>query len=192
MRSISLKNYGYIDVQMPDSLLKNLRHECDTAKLKNPQMQDDIVNKKYIPSHYYLEDNKKDFMNFVESVFVAYNDCFPNLGMIKAMTNDLPYCHDRPWINYQKQGEFLPNHIHNGIFSYVTFIKIPKECKFEFTFTNIIGNLDFHEIKLTSKDEGKFIFFPAKLPHAAYPFNGSDEERISIAGNILFNSGHKK
>jgi len=42
MRSISLKNYGYIDVQMPDSLLNNLRHECDTAKLKNPQMQDDL------------------------------------------------------------------------------------------------------------------------------------------------------
>ena len=96
------------------------------------------------------------------------------------------------WINYQKQGEFLPNHIHNGIFSYVSFIKIPAECKFEFTFTNIIGNLDFHEIKLTSKDEGKLVFFPAKLPHAAYPFNGSDEERISIAGNILFNSEHKK
>ena len=44
---------------------------------------------------------------------------------------------------------------------------------------------------MTPDDEGKIMFFPAKLPHIAYPFNDSDDVRISVSGNISFNTHGK-
>jgi hypothetical protein len=51
-----------------------------------------------------------------------------------------------------------------------------------------LGNTVDKIIKLSSKDEGTFIMFPSKLNHLVYPFHKNKKERISIAGNILFNS----
>ena len=33
--------------------------------------------------------------------------------------------------------------------------------------------------------------FPAKLPHLVYPFYSTDKTRISIAGNILYDTRRK-
>ena len=39
-------------------------------------------------------------------------------------------------------------------------------------------------INLTKEDEGTIIFFPSQLIHQVYPFFTSEEERVSIAGNV--------
>ena len=43
----------------------------------------------------------------------------------------------------------------------------------------------FHSC-LSSEDEGRMLFFPASLQHQVYPFYGTEEERITISGNIDF------
>ena len=40
--------------------------------------------------------------------------------------------------------------------------------------------------KLSKNYEGTMLFFPAKLRHCVYPFYGTDEPRISIAGNLNY------
>ena len=37
---------------------------------------------------------------------------------------------------------------------------------------------------LEPEDEGKMLFFSSKYHHCVYPFYLSDEERISVSGNI--------
>ena len=41
-------------------------------------------------------------------------------------------------------------------------------------------------IPLSPKDEGRMLFFPAWLNHQVFPFYGTEEERVTISGNIEF------
>jgi len=111
------------------------------------------------------------------------------------------------WFNFQKKGEFLPQHTHDGIYSYNIWLKIPYNIEdeysknpkhsgntissFQFTYLSIDGKFKFHNIQLTEEDEGTIIMFPAKLPHLVYPFYSTDKTRISIAGNILYDTRRK-
>jgi len=109
------------------------------------------------------------------------------------------------WINYQKQHEFNPSHIHSGGYGYsfVIFIKIPTHWKeqhalplsansnvpsasdFQFIMGQGQGPASNYNIFLSPEDEGRILFFPAWLMHQVYPFYGTEEERITISGNIV-------
>lgn len=109
------------------------------------------------------------------------------------------------WVNFQKQLEFNPQHIHSGILSFVIWMKIPTDWReqhelpfcqgtggpaasdFQFLYTDIIGNHQDYTINMDKTKEGTMVVFPAKLGHAVFPFYNCDEERISIAGNVLWN-----
>ena len=104
------------------------------------------------------------------------------------------------WINYGKKYDFNPPHKHTGIYSFVLWVKIPYKFqeeekvyplangssgKFEFFFpkANIpgcTGNITVDSV------EWDLILFPSCLAHTVYPFYTSDEERISIAGNLYY------
>ena len=44
----------------------------------------------------------------------------------------------------------------------------------------------FDSIPVDKSFEGKMIMFPASQYHAVYPFYTSDEERITVSGNLKF------
>jgi len=108
------------------------------------------------------------------------------------------------WVNYQKQHEFNPPHIHLGcIFSFVVFMKIPTHWKeqhalpwlkdvskpcvsdFQFLLGQGMGPVQDINISLCPEDEGRILFFPAWLMHQVFPFYECEEERITISGNIV-------
>jgi hypothetical protein len=43
-----------------------------------------------------------------------------------------------------------------------------------------------HSFSLSPEDEGRVLFFPAGLHHQVHPFYGTEEERITVSGNIDF------
>jgi hypothetical protein len=106
------------------------------------------------------------------------------------------------WVNYQKQNEFNPLHNHSGLYSFVVFMKIPTHWKeqhalplstvsnfpcasdFCFHYPEKDNNIYTTYFKLSPEDEGRMLFFPAGLAHQVYPFYGTEEERITISGNI--------
>ena len=109
------------------------------------------------------------------------------------------------WVNYQKQHEFNPLHSHDGLYSFVVFMKIPTHWKeqhalpisaksnspqaSDFLFVRSEKNSEIcivDNFPLNSEDEGRMLFFPAWLSHMVYPFYGTEEERITISGNIDF------
>ena len=110
---------------------------------------------------------------------------------------------ERLWVNYQKQHEFNPLHIHTGLYSFVIFMKIPTHWKEQHAlpfaassnnptasdFSFVWSEKDTEEVSkrsftLCPEDEGRILFFPASLHHMVYPFYGTEEERITISGNI--------
>ena len=104
------------------------------------------------------------------------------------------------WVNYQKQNEFNPLHNHSGLYSFVVFMKIPTHWKEQHALNSYLqshpcaSDFCFHypekdiiyttHFKLSPEDEGRMLFFPAGLAHQVYPFYGTEEERITISGNI--------
>lgn len=109
---------------------------------------------------------------------------------------------ERTWINYQRPGEFIPIHRHSGILSFVIWTSIPYSFdkffdnstkkfstsktavgKFEFIYTNSIGELINTQLPVDKSWEGKIMMFPAELFHQVYPFYEKDY-RITVSGNI--------
>lgn len=107
------------------------------------------------------------------------------------------------WVNFQNKHDFNPVHYHFGILSFVIWIKIPTKHKeqyslpisansnnpcasdFEFLYTNILGDIERMDIQMNPEVEGSMFIFPSSLMHQVYPFYNTDEDRISISGNIV-------
>ena len=88
------------------------------------------------------------------------------------------------------------------MFQFLSFIKIPTHWKeqhalplstvsnfpcasdFCFHYPEKDNNIYTTYFKLSPEDEGRMLFFPAGLAHQVYPFYGTEEERITISGNI--------
>ena len=115
------------------------------------------------------------------------------------------------WVNYQKQHEFNPPHNHDGLYSFVVFMKIPthwKEqhalpisanssapCASNFQFVRSDKNDEIcrtTDFSLCPEDEGRMLFFPATLQHMVYPFYECEEERITISGNIVMHDPNRQ
>jgi hypothetical protein len=108
------------------------------------------------------------------------------------------------WVNFQKQYEFNPIHNHKGLYSFVVFMKIPTHWKEQHALptsansnTPVASDFVFMwseknsetcnsiNFPLSPEDEGRMLFFPAWLKHQVYPFYGTEEERVTISGNIF-------
>ena len=107
------------------------------------------------------------------------------------------------WVNMQKKLEVNPLHNHDGTLSFVAWLHLPfkledernmENCKnsrtvelastFQFVYNTALGTIANCPMFVESGWEGKIIMFPSKLLHMVYPFQTSDDYRISIAGNL--------
>tara|TARA_Y100001938_G_C7951464_1_gene359515 strand:+ start:60 stop:674 length:615 start_codon:yes stop_codon:yes gene_type:complete len=187
MNHYQLKNFGYIIDTLPRDLFNSISKECKTGEKNNPEFITGLTAKN-VAVHRSLVNNKKVLFDYIKNLIEKYDEMWPGLYDVKVMTNDLPFKFCEPWINYQRKGEYIPNHSHDGIYSYSIWVNIPTPSIFEFTYTNIMGNIYQQKINLTNEDEGKIILFPSKLPHIVYPFNDTNKVRMSISGNLNFDS----
>jgi hypothetical protein len=188
-----LFNFGYLESKIPKKLYFKLLEECLAVEKKNKVFVTGLTNYN-IPQHFLLDKNKDELFEFIDNFRKEYESNFPGLANMGILTKDLNFYNTSPWVNIQKKNNFLPNHTHDGIYSYTIWIKIPPQKiksiysgNFEFSYSTVCGKTFNKIFDLTSKDEGKIIMFPSKLQHCVYPFNDTDETRISISGNILFN-----
>ena len=107
------------------------------------------------------------------------------------------------WVNMQKKLEVNPLHNHDGTLSFVAWLHVPfkledernmPNCKnsrtvelastFQFVYTTALGTIANCPMFVESGWEARIVMFPAKLLHMVYPFQTSDDYRISIAGNL--------
>ena len=165
----------------------------------------------HIDSSYELKDAGNWFyLNTIIPLIKKYIKVYGYGGThLRKVLHAHPYYMNAWWVNYQKETEFNPIHDHQGIFSFVIWMKIPTRYEeqrklkiasqansmaisnFEFNYLNILGNSVTYCYEMEENLEGSMLFFPAPLQHQVYPFYNCKEDRISISGNINLNTSKR-
>jgi len=184
------------------------------------QKLEEIINKKHtekanhdlagnIADEFIISEGKQVVWPMINYLIDEYFKKYPGfLARASGMTNKSSFTlglHNL-WVNFQKKHEFNPVHVHDGLFSFVIWHKVPytmadekarfphmKESEiraghFAFLVINELGQIQSQCIAADKEWEGKMVMFPASMNHLVYPFYTSDEQRISISGNIGFTS----
>jgi len=202
LNAIQPLTLGWLDYKLNS---KELDYLWRCIENKKEGVKEDLVG--HISNSYRLIDRGDwFFMNIVSPLIYKYEEKF-GFGLTAIPTNQKhPYYMERWWVNYQKQMEFNPSHNHKGVYSFVIWMKIPYNWKgqnqkdiarksnepqigsFQFTYSDILGEVRHHRYNLSSQDEGTMLFFPSRLYHQVYPFYDCNEDRISVSGNVSLNT----
>jgi len=199
-------NVGWLETELPKSMMIRLQEYIETAK-KNPTSMNSALAGN-ISKSLTLEDKDDWFDQNILSILIGkYVEEYPEyVSSIGVLTENAPYCLNGFWVNFQKENEFNPLHNHTGVFSFVIWVNIPtdwreqhalpisansnapKASNFEFLFNGMLGGIDSYPYRLDKTSEGNMLFFPSKLMHEVHPFYNCDKERVSISGNIRFDT----
>lgn len=194
IQPITLDNVGVYIADLPEAVFADIKHNVIT--LDNSSKITSSLSAPGTPDHYRLTRDVEEKLEWcIRSMIDQYMQVDPYLGSAMMTTRTPHLQFNPPWVNIQKANEFVPNHIHEGVLSYVVWVQIPEAISFEnptdvsghfeFTYSNILGKAIGKTIGLDKTFEGKVMLFPAGLRHCVYPFTGSYEQRISISGNVM-------
>jgi len=197
-----LPNVGLTNGLIPPNIYQALNQEIvdihnDDSKIM--RMNRSLAGQ--ITKEYQLTKSLPLLNPFLEEMGRAYQkewDYYP-----KENPNDNKLTVESVWVNMQKKLEVNPLHNHDGTLSFVAWLHVPfkledernmPNCKnsrtvqlastFQFVYTTALGTIANCPMFVESGWEAKIIMFPAKLLHMVYPFQTSDDYRISIAGNL--------
>ena len=203
-----LPNVGFTQGHIPINIYQDLNQEivnihtaAETGTLdKNGIMQMNFALAGQITKEYQITKSRELLDPFLEEMGRAFQkewDYYPKENPNKNLKVD------SVWVNMQKKLEVNPLHNHDGTLSFVAWLHVPfkledernmPNCKnsrtvelastFQFVYTTALGTIANCPMFVESGWEAKIIMFPAKLLHIVYPFQTSDDYRISIAGNL--------
>ena len=202
---------GFIEVKLDQVSLDYLWKIINKGLKKKVSHKSNLAGN-ISKSFLLLDENKFFYKRICEPLINIYRQNNNN-GMDPTSSNtifssNVPLILNDLWVNYQYKNEFNPYHDHGGVYSFAIWLKIPYDSKelallpqfkeidpsqrkaggFEFEFIDTLGDIKVHKYDLSPLYEGRMVFFPSKLRHCVYPFYGTEEPRISIAGNIWFDS----
>jgi len=201
---VNLNNLGVLLTEVPKDLFQKIKDESESLETNNSQMVSDLSGSGVVKHYYMNKDNQKEFFEFLMYLKDVYIEAYPQyVPSFKSFSHSVPYVCGTPWFNIQRRGQFIPNHTHDGLLSYSLWVKIPYDVEeetkqgiyascFEFNYSNITGTSAAKLVKVDKSFEGKIIMFPASLQHCVYPFHTVDDVRISMSGNILFDTEKSK
>ena len=203
-----LPNVGFTQGHIPINIYQDLNQEivnihtaAETGTLdKNGIMQMNFALAGQITKEYQITKSRELLDPFLEEMGRAFQkewDYYPKENPNKNLKVD------SVWVNMQKKLEVNPLHNHDGTLSFVAWLHVPfkledernmENCKnsrtvelastFQFVYTTALGTIANCPMFVESGWEGRIVMFPAKLLHVVYPFQTSDDYRISIAGNL--------
>jgi hypothetical protein len=203
-------NRGFIKLDVPKEILNPIKAEIE--KVSNSRDTTPSYNKNLIgqiENEFVLSETREIIFPLLDELAKEYDEQFAYTDVLRQNMKRPEeqikgYSLDSYWVNFQKKHEYNPLHFHGGVFSFVIWIKIPYDLEeelnhsnsknavtrrnstFAFQYTDIMGATSDYVINVDKSFEGKMVFFPAKLWHCVCPFYTSDEERISVSGNLFF------
>ena len=193
MKTVQFPNLGIIEKKLSEDEMDYLWKCIDE---KGNEYKSALVG--HIENSYELGGADHFYKTTVAPMINEYQTKFSNLGEKIPTTSGHPYVMSQWWVNYQRETEFNPIHNHNGVYSFVIWMKIPTNyavqrdymfndsavSNFEFQYINILGEMESFTYYMSGHMEGTMVLFPSKLKHQVYPFYNCKEQRVSIAGNI--------
>lgn len=195
--SITLANMTLFKAEVPVTLLIKMIDEVDNIEKDTESAEETTsgLSSKGVPKHYRFTNETEDFLKqYILECTMQYREQCHYLRTFDSPHVTPEYYCERPWINFQKSGEFIPNHMHGGVLSYVIWLRIPEiidqskdpfSGQLEFTYTDILGRTQGTTLGVNKYSIGKTILFPSLLRHNVYPFSDSTETRISVSGNVF-------
>jgi hypothetical protein len=204
IKELNLSNSGVILDDIPNDIFNNIKAEANYLEEQNQKMISGLTGNG-VAKHFFMNQTyQKEFLSYIIDLKNVYLNIYPDyLSSFKSLSHSVPFVCGTPWFNIQKKGEFIPMHNHDGLLSYSAWIKIPYDAEeetkdgkyascFQFNYSTITGNTFTEIIKIDKSFEGKIMIFPSTLPHCVYPFYTSDDTRISMSGNVLFDTEKSK
>jgi len=196
----------WLDIRLSEEIMENLWSIIDnsTKQIDGNTPAEDISKSEFIETTYKWDWFYETVLKqLTEHLYYKEWINFYKETVSKFMPPSEFYLKNL-WVNYQKQHDFNPPHEHEGMFSFVIFMKIPTHWKeqhelslmcntfrtipaasdFQFLLGYPNGRIDPIYIPLSPEDEGRMLFFPAWLQHQVFPFYGTEEKRITLSGNI--------
>ena len=194
-------NVGYFKKQLSSESMERLN---EYIKNKKGSWSHQLVG--HIDSSFLLQDTDDWFFKkeLMPSIQEYRSGTRVDAHIIPSILNkNCQFKLDTMWVNFQKKHEFNPFHTHNGVFSFVVWVKIPAHFSeeialpfvsqsnstfpntFSLYYTNSAGRIINEDYHLSPEDEGTMLLFSSEKPHQVYPFYTSDDTRISISGNIV-------
>ena len=197
-----LPNVGLTEGKIPPEIYQSINkeivdiHTNDQGILK---MNESLAGQ--ITKEYQITKSLPLLNPFLEEMGRAYQkewNYYP-----KENPNDNKLTVESVWVNMQKKLEVNPLHNHDGTLSFVAWLYVPftledernmenvKDSRtvelastFQFVYNNVLGTISNCPMFVEKGWEGRIVMFPSKLLHIVYPFQTSDDYRISIAGNL--------
>jgi len=197
-----LPNIGLTDGIIPSDIYQALNKEI--VDIYNDDSNTLKMNKTLagqITKEYQITKSLPLLNPFLEEMGRAYQkqwDYYPKENPNKDLKVE------SIWVNMQKKLEVNPLHNHDGTLSFVAWLHVPFKLEderkvenvrnsrtvelastFQFVYTTALGTIANCPMFVERGWEAKIVMFPAKLLHIVYPFQTSDDYRISIAGNLI-------
>jgi hypothetical protein len=202
---INFPNIGFLKINLSNEQVEPIRKEIQhikknfqSATKANNYLAGNILREyKIVESQEYLENLLKDYVQEYENNFRYLRQC-------DLLSDNRPLILNHAWVNFQEKYEFNPIHDHSGVFSFVIWIRIPYSIEEEkqfspgyqsrfplaghfcFYYTNSLGNICHYDIPADQTFENTLLLFPAKMQHGVHPFYTTNEYRVSVSGNIVF------
>ena len=202
VRGIHPHNYGWYEIKLSTQEMNYLWKCIDNRKESHKDRLAGMIHE----SNILVDEDDWFWKNTLEPLVCKYASQMGNVGSNVPVNQYHPYYLSSMWVNYQKQTEFNPLHDHNGVYSFVIWMKIPtrhfeqnknpialrsnypKLSTFEFRYLNTLGQIKEFIYEMNPEMEGMMLLFPSKLMHQVNPFYNCDEDRISISGNITLDT----
>jgi hypothetical protein len=194
LNNIGIATFDEVDINIIDYLKTQIKNK---NQLKNAN----TILAGHIKDEYHIKVTN-DYSNYICRCLDNNSITSFYLNKIDILNKNCPIILDKSWINFQKKHEFNPLHDHTGIFSFIIFMQIPYKLEEEFkvyadtngqhtsclsfAYTDTNGSVVTKTCFVDESYLYKMLIFPAKLKHIVYPFYTSDEERITVSGNVKF------
>ena len=197
----NLPNVGFTEGNIPIEIYQALNQEIVDIHTNDQgivRMNSSLAGQ--ITKEYQITESRKLLDPYLEEMGRAFQkkwDYYP-----KGHPNtDLKV--ESVWVNMQKKLEVNPLHNHDGTLSFVAWLHLPfkledernmPNCKmsrtkeltstFQFVYSTALGTIANCPLFVENGWEGRIVMFPSSLLHIVYPFQTSEDYRISIAGNL--------
>jgi len=193
-----LLKYRYARELLGDDILYTKIHENVLLEIENELEKTDVsfencdhTRKQLagdLQNEYFLSVSNHPFLftTIKQSILNALSET-SRIGIEDIFINSM-------WINFQKENEHNPIHIHMGCLSFVLYLQLPENLEQELkeqsenSMSASRGLIEFmstytnNSIKLLPQ-RGDLLTFNSEHRHQVYPFY-SKGSRVTIAGNI--------
>ena len=199
---VQLPNPGLTRGVIPQEIYQALNKEIvDIHSDDSNTLKMNISLAGQITKEYQITKSRQLLDPYLEEMGRAYQKAWNYYPKENPNNNELKV--ESVWVNMQKKLEVNPLHNHDGTLSFVAWLYVPfkledernmENCKnsrtvelastFQFVYTTALGTIVNMPMFVESGWEARIVMFPSKLLHMVYPFQTSDDYRISIAGNL--------